>query len=87
MLARLANYLAGIPPVFLDGILYSGIAWLLFSQSYLGGDEAAKYINPALKFWINYAVGSLAAIAGALKMFRSTSYADHVKGNEDAKPK
>jgi hypothetical protein len=77
MVRSLSNYFGGIPPVFIDGLLYSLIAWLIFSQSYLGGDEASKYISPALKFWINYVVGGLGALLGAVKMFRSTSFAEH----------
>ena len=77
MIRAAQQYLASIPAVFIDGTLYALVMWLLFSQSYLGGDEAAKYITPTLKFWINYGIGSLAAVAGAVKMFRSTSYSEH----------
>jgi len=77
-----SKYFAGIPSVFIDGTLYALIAWLIFSQSYLGGDEAAKYISPSWKFWINYIVGGLGAFFGAIKMFRSTSYSDHQQKKE-----
>lgn len=82
MIRALYNYFNRIPPVpsaFIDGFLYITIAWLIFSQSYLGGDEAAKWIDPATKFWINYVIGSLAAATGALKMYRSTGFAEHQK--------
>lgn len=77
MIKALSNYFGGIKPVFIDGALYAIIAFLIFSQSYLGGDEAAKYVTPALKFWINYTIGGLGAFFGAVKMFRSTTYAEH----------
>lgn len=82
----ISNYLASIPAVFIDGVLYALIAFLIFSQSYLGGDEAAKYVSPAVKFWMNYAVGGLGAFFGAIKMFRSTSYADHQETKEIKAP-
>ncbi len=77
MIRAVSNYLSSIPAIFIDGTLYAAIAWLLFSESYLGGDEAAKYVSPVVKFWINYAIGSGAAIAGSIKMFRSTAYGEH----------
>ena len=77
MIQRLSNYFTSIPPVFIDGLLYALIALLVFSQAYMGGDEAAKYISPAVKFWLNYVIGALAAFVGAIKMFRSTGYAEH----------
>lgn len=66
-------------PVFMDGLLYVLIAVFMFMQTYLSGDEAAKYIAAATIFWLKFIVGSLAAGVGALKMFRSTTYSDHLK--------
>lgn len=83
MIRATINYLQSIPAVVIDGTLYAMVAWLIFSQAYLGGDEAAKWINPAIKFWINYVVGSLAATVGAVKMFRSTSYSEHQKEKKE----
>ena len=77
MIAYLHKYFSNIPPVFIDGALYSLISFFMFSQSYLSGDEAAKYIEPEHKFWLLFFVGSIAAFLVSLKMFRSTSYAEH----------
>lgn len=77
MIRAAARYFAQIPPVFIDGLLFVLIAWFIFNQSYLGGDEAAKYIEPKMKFWLNWGMGSVASMCGALKMFRSSAYADH----------
>jgi hypothetical protein len=77
MIRAVSNYLSSIPAIFIDGTLYAALAWLLFSQAYLGGDEAAKWISPAIKFWINYGIGSFAAVTGSVKMFRSTAYGEH----------
>lgn len=79
MIRALSSYFVGVPPVFIDGLLYAAMAFLTFSQAYLGGDEAAKWIAPAAKFWINYAVGGTAALAAAIKMFRSTSFGEHLE--------
>ncbi len=77
MLASIQKYLASLPPVFIDGTLYALIAWFTFNQSYLGGDEAAKYIEPEFKFWLNWIVGSGATVFAAIKMFRSTTFSEH----------
>jgi hypothetical protein len=77
MIKAVASYCSGIPPVFIDGCLFVLIAWFIFNQSYFGGDEASKFISPVFKFWLNWVIGSGATMFGALKMFRSTSYAQH----------
>lgn len=84
MIRLVQKYLSSIPPVFIDGSLYALIAWFTFNQSYLSGDEAAKYIEPETKFWLNWIVGSGATIFAAIKMFRSTVFAEHqTKKKED----
>jgi len=77
MIKWASNYLSTIPSVFIDGLLYTLIALFTFSQAYFGGDEAAKYISPEVKFWLNAAIGSGASACAALKMFRSNSFAQH----------
>ena len=77
MIAYIQRYLSSIPPVFIDGMLYAMIAWFTFNQSYLSGDEAAKYIPAEVKFWLNWVIGSGASLFAAIKMFRSTVFADH----------
>lgn len=72
-----------LKPVVVDGLLYVLVAWFTFNQSYFGGDEAAKYISPLTKFWLNWGIGSGAVIVAALKMFRSTTYADHTKQEKE----
>ena len=66
-----------IPSLFIDGVLYGSIAWFVFSQSYLGGDEAAKWIEPRAKFWLLYWIGSAGTVSGAMKMFRSTAFSQY----------
>lgn len=83
MIAKLANYFKGIPAVFLDGLIYVLLALFTFLQTQFAGDEAAKYITPQTLFWTKLTIGSFATIALALKLFRSTSYADHQKTKTD----
>lgn len=77
MIKAVQNYLSSIPAVFIDGLLYVCITWFTFNQSYFGSDEAAKYIPAAVMFWLNWVIGSIIMICTAIKMFRSTGFADH----------
>lgn len=77
MLKTCANYLSGIPPAYLEGLLYVLIALFTYLQNALGGDEATKYISPAPLFWIKLIIGAFLACWIAIKLFRSTSFADH----------
>lgn len=79
MIRKTIEYFRSIPAVAIDGILYVGIGMFIFSQGYLGTDEAAKFIAPLPLFWLNYLVGLGATAFGALKMFRSNSYSNHQK--------
>jgi hypothetical protein len=65
-----------IKPVHIDGVLYVAIAMFLAVQSYFTSEEAYKYVNPYIIFWIKGVCATLGAGAGALKMFRSRTYAD-----------
>jgi hypothetical protein len=67
-----------LTPVVFDGAIYVSLALFTFLQTQLGGDKAAKYIAPVLLFWCKLVIGSFAACALAIKMYRSTSYADSV---------
>lgn len=66
-------------PVFIDGTLYVCIVAFAFIQNYFTSDDSYKYVSPYFLFWMKFAVGLMGTIAGALKMFRSTSYSDHLK--------
>jgi len=86
MIRAIVNYITKPPPIptaYLDGALYALAAWFTFSQFYLGGDDAAKYIDPLLKFWILYGIGSGAAVVLAVKGFRSTAFANYKSEKAD----
>ena len=66
-----------IPAVFIDGTLYVALALLTFLTGYFGSDEAAKWISAATLFWVKGILGAASATALAIKLFRSTAFADH----------
>jgi len=79
MLRALSNYMKGIPSVYVDGSLYCGIALFGYLQTYLTGDDAAKYVAAQTLFWINCVNGACLALCTCLKMFRSSAFTDHQK--------
>ena len=86
MLLRLQNYFTNIRPVTVDGALYVLIALFGFMQSTMASEEAYKYASPHVLYWSKFVVGSMLATVSALKMFRSTSYSDHLAGKEPPAP-
>ena len=77
MIRSVATYLASVPPVFTDGLLYALVAMLAFLQTQLGTDDAAKFVSPTTLWWSKLTVGTFGAGALAIKLFRSTAFADH----------
>lgn len=74
-----------IPPVFTDGFLCMVAALCAAVLTYLSTEEAYKYNNPVLLFWLKIALGSSLAGINALVGFRSKTYSQHllqVKANE-----
>jgi len=57
-----------------DGLLYFFAAIFTASQAAFGADEAYKYVNPYLLFWIRTVSGILGAGVLAVKMYRSGRY-------------
>jgi hypothetical protein len=83
MIRRVANYFSNIPPMFIDGSIYVILAVFGFLQTQFGSDEASKFISAELLFYLKNLVGSVSAGLLALKLFRSTSYADHKRDKEN----
>lgn len=71
---------AKLKPVHIDGALYVLIALFGAVSGIFSSDDAYKYVNPYVIFWLKAAVEIALAGVGSLKMFRSTSYAEHVAG-------
>lgn len=77
MIKRLQVYFSGVKPVFIDGMLYVWIAVLTSIATSFSSDDAAKYMSPQLLFWLKMTIGAISAGVVSIKMFRSTSFADH----------
>lgn len=77
MIRYLAKYFSSISPVFIDGLLYVMLAITAVNATMLTSDAAKELVGKAILFyalWFNSA-----ADAGllALKMYRSTAFAEH----------
>lgn len=59
-----------------DGLIYVLIALFGATGAALGTDDAAKYIEPATLWYAKSICNAIAASLLALKMFRSTTFAD-----------
>ena len=77
MIKYLSKYFAGVSPMFIDGTLYALIALFAFLGTFFGSEDAAQYVHPVWLFWVKGIIGSLSAFLLAIKLFRSTSFADH----------
>lgn len=77
MLLRLNKYLSDIPAIVIDGALYTALAMVLFLQNQFASDEAGKFISLEWLFYIKTVVGVFAAGLLAVKLFRSTAFAEH----------
>lgn len=77
MIRALSSYFGQVSPVFLDGLLYMLIAVFGALQGHLSLDDAAKWVNPQLLFWLKGTVLLCLTSVTAIKMFRSTSFAEH----------
>lgn len=71
-------------PVVIDGALWVGIGICAAMQISFTSDEAYKYLNPTVLWWLKFNIGWINAGCAALKMFRSTAYAKHVQDVKDA---
>jgi hypothetical protein len=65
-----------------DGSLYVLIALFTVMQATFSSDEAYKYVPPHLKFWLMNTIEWALAAVSALKMFRSTSYGEHLENKK-----
>jgi len=85
MLYKAQQYFSKIKPVTIDGALYVLIALFGAMTATFSSDEAYKYVNPHFKYWAQHVVGWALAVVGSLKMFRSTSYSEHLDEKNLAK--
>lgn len=64
-------------PVTFDGYIYLVIAVASACAASFGSDDAAKYIYPITLWWLKNFFIWIGAGALALKMYRSTTFADY----------
>jgi len=77
MIRALSRYFSNVPPMFIDGCLYACLGVFTFWGTFFGSDEAAKHMSTEVLFWTKCLVGTGSSFFLAVKLFRSTSFADH----------
>lgn len=75
-----------ITPTVLDGWTYVLIAFFGAWALSFAQDDAAKYMSPFILWLCKSVCGSISASLLALKMFRSTTYADYKKEKNGTNP-
>jgi hypothetical protein len=71
----------------IDGWLYFGNAVGAAFLTYISSEEAYKYINPLVLFWLKAGVGSMMAGFNGIKAYRSMAFARHVEQDKKEKEK
>ena len=77
------NYLRRMSSAILDMWIYILIAFFTAIRVALGTDEAGKFIDLGVLFWLKMGTDAIAASLLAAKMFRSTAFAEHEKEKKD----
>lgn len=77
MIRYFQRYFASIPAVFIDGSIYVLLAFIGANGAALSSDMAAKYMDAELIFYLQWINNASGASLLALKMFRSTGFAQH----------
>ena len=67
----------------IDALLYVVLGALPTLINMFGSDEAGKFIDPAILFYIKGFLAFAGAAAGAYKAFRSVSFARHLDRQAD----
>ena len=62
--------------MWVDGSIYVMLQGLTFLATAFSGEDAYKYINPFVLFWLKICLGEGACMLLAIKTFRSTSFAE-----------
>lgn len=82
VMPKLVKIWLSIPPVVIDGLIVFSVAMLTAISLAFTGEEAYKYVNPYLLYWLKLGIGSLASGLVALQSFRSKVFADHVRNRK-----
>lgn len=84
-LGRFYDSYSKLPPVFIDGVICTLVAFLTFWNTFFGGDEAAKFVAYVVLFWLKGITGSVTITLIQLQSFRSRQYAAHMDAKEKQK--
>jgi hypothetical protein len=81
MIRATMNYIEKPPPIpsaYIDGYLYVGIAIFGAAAASFATDEAAKYVSAQWLWYLRTGCSIVSAGLLALKMFRSTTFGQHL---------
>lgn len=84
MFLWIINKYSNVKPVVIDGLLYVIIAVCGTIAAIMTSDDIYKYMNPYCVFYIKGLNEVFCAAATALKMYRSTSYGEHIAAKKAA---
>lgn len=79
MIDKLVKRWGSIPPIVFDGILVFLIGLLTGLSLAFTNDDAYKYVNPFILFWMKAIIGSLAMALVGVQSFRSKVFGEHQK--------
>lgn len=71
---------SSLSPAVIDGTLYTSWTMLTALLGVMSSEEAYKYVDPWVLFYSKAIMTCIVAGVGALKAFRSSTYADSKKG-------
>ncbi len=83
MIKRMSIYFGSISPVFLDGSLYALLAVFGSWLGILSSETARTIIGAKTLFWVTSGFTTLNSGLLAIKMFRSTTFAEHRQDKKD----
>ncbi len=76
---KFVKMLIAIPSMYIDGLIVFLVAGLTSLSLGFTNDDAYKYVNPVLLYWLKLSIGSTASGLVALQSFRNNVFADHRK--------
>ena len=82
-LVAIQSIFNNLHPAFIDGLLLMVSAFLTAWLTYISTEEAYKYVNPVVLFWIKVGFGSSSSAIQALVAFRNKQFAEYLKGKQE----
>lgn len=87
IMPRIVKVWLSVPPVVIDGLVVFLVASLTGISLSFTGEEAYKYVNPYVLFWLKLSIGSLTSGLVALQSFRSKVFAEHIRNKNSKEQK